>query len=112
MPAYMIALNRGVRNRQKLDEYWKAASPTFAGLGAKMLAVYTPFASMELMGPLEGAVVIEFPDMATATRWYESPAYQKAKQIRVDIGDTELFIIDGGLVPLEERLPHIPRTTA
>ena len=27
MPPIMIALNRGVHDRQKLEEYWKAASP-------------------------------------------------------------------------------------
>ncbi|KRR10642.1 hypothetical protein CQ12_19430 [Bradyrhizobium jicamae] len=107
MPAYMIALNRGVHDRKKLDEYWKAAGPTFEGLGAKMLAIYTPLAPMELMGSLEGAVVIEFPDMVTAKRWYDSPGYKKARQLRDGAADTELFIIEGGLVPAAERLPHI-----
>jgi uncharacterized protein (DUF1330 family) len=107
MPAYMIALNRGVHDRKRLEDYWKAASPTFEGLGAKMLAIYTPLTPMELMGPLEGAVVIEFPDVATAKGWYESPAYQKAKQHRDGAADSELFIVDGGLVSLKDRLPHI-----
>ncbi|WP_422273450.1 DUF1330 domain-containing protein [Bradyrhizobium sp.] len=39
--------------------------------------------------------------------WYESPAYQKAKQHRDGAADTEFFIIDGGLVPFADRLPHI-----
>jgi uncharacterized protein (DUF1330 family) len=80
MPAYMIALARVVHDRQKLETYWNAVAPTFEGLGVKRLAVYTPFAPMELVAPLEGAVVLEFPDMATATAWYESPGYQAAKQ--------------------------------
>jgi uncharacterized protein (DUF1330 family) len=50
--------------------------------------------------------VIEFPDVATAKGWYESPAYQKAKQLRDGAADAELFIIDGGFVPAEDRLPH------
>src|SRR6478736_3578793 len=75
MPAYMIALNRTLRDRRKLEEYWKAAGPTFEGLGAKRLAIYTPLVLLEMMGPLDGAVVIEFPDLETAKRWYESPAY-------------------------------------
>lgn len=107
MPAYMIALNRGVRDRRKLEEYWKAAGPTFEGLGAKLLAIYTPFTPKELMVPLEGAVVIEFPDLATAKGWYESPAYEKARQLRVGAADVELFIIDGGIVRAEDRMPHI-----
>jgi uncharacterized protein (DUF1330 family) len=107
MPAYMIALNRSVHDRQKLEAYWKAAGPTFEGRGAKFLSIYTALAPLELMGSLEGVVLIEFPDVAAAKAWYESPAYQKAKQHRDGAADTEFFIIDGGLVPLEDRLPHI-----
>jgi uncharacterized protein (DUF1330 family) len=107
MPAYMIALNRTVHDRQKLEAYWKAAAPTFEGRGAKFLSVYTPLVPPELMGSLEGVVLIEFPDVAAAKAWYESPAYQQAKQHRDGAADTEFFIIDGGLVPLEDRLPHI-----
>jgi len=107
MPAYMIALNRSVHDIRKLDDYWKAAGPTFEGRGAKFLSIYTPLAPLELMEPLEGVVLIEFPDVAAAKAWYESPAYQKAKQHRDGAVDTEFFIIDGGRVPAEDRLPHI-----
>jgi uncharacterized protein (DUF1330 family) len=112
MPAYMIALNRSVHDRQKLEAYWKAAGPTFEGRGAKFLSVYTPLAPLELMGSLEGVVLIEFPDVAAAKAWYESPAYQKAKHHRDGAADTEFFIVDGGLVPLEDRLPHIKNRQA
>ena len=108
MPAYVIGLNRAVRDRQKLEAFWKAAAPTFEGLGAKRLAIYTPLTPLVLLGPLEAAFVYEFPDVGTAKRWYESPAYQKARQL-VSGGEAEfeLFIIDGGYTPLAERLPHI-----
>lgn len=72
------------------------------GLGAKRLAIYTPLTPLVLIGPLEAAFVYEFPDVATATRWYESPAYQKARQL-VSGGaeDIELVNIDGGYIPLQ-----------
>src|SRR5215471_21017944 len=107
MAAYMIALNRTVHDLQKLEAYWKAAGPTFEGRGAKPLSSYTPVTALELMGPLEGVVLIEFPDVAAAKAWYESPAYQNAKQHRDGAADAEFFIVDSGLVPLEDRLPHI-----
>ena len=107
MPAYMIALNRSVHDLQKLEAYWKAAGPTFEGRDAKPLSSYTPVTPLELMGPLEGVVLIEFPDVAAAKAWYESPAYQKAKEPRKGAADTEFFIIDGGRVAAEDRLPHI-----
>jgi len=106
MPAYMIALNRTLRDRRKLEEYWKAVGPTFEGLGAKRLAIYTPLVLLEMVGPLDGAVVIEFPDVETAKGWYESPAYQDAKQYRNGAADVEMFIIDGGTVRPEDRIPH------
>ena len=107
MPAYVIALNRSVHDLQKLEEYWKASGPTLAGRGAKALSVYTPFATLESTGPLEGIVLIEFPDMAAAKAWYESPAYQKARQLRDGAADGEFFIVDGGLVAPEDRLPQL-----
>ena len=107
MPAYFIALCRGVRDRQTLEEYWRAVPPTFQGFGAKPLAVYTPLTLLENLGhPLEGAVLIEFPDLATARSWYESGAYQKVKQIRIGAADAEIFFIDGGVTPAEERMPQ------
>ena len=102
MPAYVIGLNRAVHDRQKLEEFRKAAAPTFEGLGAKRLAIYTPLTPLALIGPLEAAFVYEFPDVGTAKRWYESPAYQKARQlVRNGVADIELFIIDGGYIPLQ-----------
>jgi hypothetical protein len=38
--------------------------------------------------------------VAVAKAWYESPAYQKAKQHWDGAADTEFFIIDGGSAPL------------
>jgi uncharacterized protein (DUF1330 family) len=107
MPAYMIALNRRVHDLQKLEDYWKAAGPTFADRGAKLLSVYAPITPLESVERLEGVVLIEFPDVEAAKAWYESPAYQKAKQYRDGAADTEFFIIDGGRVAAEDRLPHI-----
>jgi uncharacterized protein (DUF1330 family) len=106
MPAYMIALNRTLRDRRKLEAYWKAAGPTFEGLGARRLATYTPLVLLEMMSPLDGAVVVEFPDLETAKGWYESPAYQEAKRHRIGAADVEIFIIDGGTVRPEDRMPH------
>ncbi|PWT85227.1 MAG: DUF1330 domain-containing protein [Proteobacteria bacterium] len=108
----MIALNRSVHDRENLEAYWKAAGPTFEGRGAKSLSIYTAVAPLELLGPLEGVVLIEFPDVAAAKAWYESPAYQKARQHRIGAADTEFFIVDGGVVPTQDRLPHIKHRQA
>ena len=108
MAAYFIALCRSVHDRRALEDYWSASPPpTFQGFGAKHLAIYTPLTLLENLGhPLEGAVLIEFPDLATAKSWYESPAYQSAKKIRAGATDAEVFFIDGGVTPAKERMPQ------
>ena len=56
---------------------------------------------------LDGVVLLEFPDLAGAKAWYESEAYQEAKKLRDGAADTELFIVDGGMAPPDERLAHL-----
>ncbi len=59
------------------------------------------------MRPVEGVVMIEFPNMEIATRWYESPAYQAVKHFRVGAADIEFIFVESGVVPPERRMPHI-----
>ena len=105
MSAYVIALNRSVRDLQKLEAYWKESGPTLAGRGAKALSVYTPFTTLESIGPVEGIVLIEFPDMAAAKDWYESPAYQVAKQLREDAAEGEFLLLMAAWSPLKIVCP-------
>ena len=108
MPAYLMATVRSVNQRRGMEEYWSRAGATFEGSGARPLAVYTPFDLMEGSGPVEGVVLIEFPDMAAAKRWYQSPAYQAVKQHRLGAADIEVGLVDGGVVAAaEDRMPHI-----
>jgi uncharacterized protein (DUF1330 family) len=106
MPAYVIATVKAVNDRRGLEEYWSHAAPSFAGSGAKHLAAYTPFKLLEGKGHLEAAVLIEFPDMAAANRWYESAAYQAAKQYRAGAAEVEIVLLDGGAVAAENRMFH------
>ena len=44
---------------------------------------------------MEGAVILEFPDRATARAWYDSPAYQAAVKFRHAGADSKAFFVDG-----------------
>jgi uncharacterized protein (DUF1330 family) len=107
MPAYVIATIKSVNDRRGLEEYWSRAGETlFEGTGAKPLAIYTPFKLLEGRGPVEGVALIEFPDMESASRWYESAAYQAIKQYRVGAADVEVILVDSGAVAAEDRMPN------
>jgi uncharacterized protein (DUF1330 family) len=106
MPAYLIAICRGVRDRQGLEDYWANVGHTFEGVGTKPLGVYTPFEVLESTGPAEGVVLIEFPSMDAAKGWYASAAYQEVKRHRQGAAEFELILVDGGRTPPTDRMPH------
>lgn len=109
MPAYLIATVRHVRDRKGLEEYWSRVGPTFEGTSAKPMAVYTQFRKLEGVGPVEGLVLVEFPDMKTAQQWYDSAGYQMAKSYREPAADIELLLVEGGAVTDPKlRMPQIP----
>lgn len=106
MPAYVIATVKAVNDRGGVEAYWSQAASSFAGSGARHLAAYTPFKLLEGKGPLEAAALIEFPDMDAANRWYESAAYQRARQYRLGAADVQIILVDGGAVAAENRKFH------
>ena len=66
MSAYAIAYIRRVHDRKALEAYWATVGPTFAGTGAKPISVYAPFQHVECEGPVEGVVLVEFPNAEAA----------------------------------------------
>ncbi len=40
-------------------------------------------------------MILAFPDAAAARDWYESPAYQEARQHRLRGGHYRFYVIDG-----------------
>jgi uncharacterized protein (DUF1330 family) len=104
MPAYLIATVKAVNDRRGVEDYWSHAVPSFEGSGARPLAIYTPFKLLEGQGPLEAAALIEFPDMDAAGHWYESAAYQAARQYRVGAAEVEIILLDSGNVAAKYRV--------
>jgi uncharacterized protein (DUF1330 family) len=107
MPAYLIAICRGVSDRTRLEQYWERSRPTFKGTDARLLAVYTQFRVLEPVGVVEGVVLVEFPSMEVATRWYESAAYQDVRKYRIGAAQFEIVLVDGGVIEGGERMPHV-----
>jgi uncharacterized protein (DUF1330 family) len=93
MAAYLIAMCRGVSDRGRLEQYWAHSRPTFEGFDAKLLAVYTRIKPLEARDPVEGVVMVEFPSMEKAARWYESPAYQEVRKYRIGAAEFEIVLV-------------------
>ncbi|MFZ6672593.1 DUF1330 domain-containing protein [Undibacterium sp. Xuan67W] len=51
--------------------------------------------SDELHGSQWRTVIVRFPDVDTASRWYDSQDYETARTIRIANSDGRLFFVEG-----------------
>ncbi|MFD2738984.1 DUF1330 domain-containing protein [Sulfitobacter aestuarii] len=90
---YWIA-SMDVHNAEIYDRYRAANARPFADYGARFLVRGGTQQVREGM-PRSRTVVIEFPSYADAVACYESPAYQAAREIRLNVSDGSLTIVEG-----------------
>jgi uncharacterized protein (DUF1330 family) len=94
MPVYGVFIREATHDQSELDAYTPKAAASMAGRAMKILAAYGRQEVLE--GPdVEGVVVVEFPSMAEAKAWYESPAYRSAREHRFRGADYRAVLVEG-----------------
>jgi uncharacterized protein (DUF1330 family) len=95
MTTYLINHLRipdGVPNHGALT-YLENVEATFLPYGGRWLVLDAPVHPLE--GDWPGSVVLmEFPDMDTAQKWYNSPEYQKILHLRTGNAISDLILVD------------------
>lgn len=81
MTGYVIFTVEQIHDPEKLNAYKRAAHPTIAAQGGKVSVAYGRTEVLE-GPPIEGMVVVEFPDFEAASTWYHGEAYKTAKALR------------------------------
>ncbi|MEA3150095.1 MAG: hypothetical protein QOD56_1034 [Gammaproteobacteria bacterium] len=94
MSAYIVFTRERMRDKAEFDVYSGKVGATFAGHKPAVRAAYGKNETLE-GAPIDGAVIVEFPTMADAKAWYESPAYAEAREHRFKGADYRVFITDG-----------------
>jgi uncharacterized protein (DUF1330 family) len=94
MPAYVI-IETDIHDAEQYDRY-KAASPdAVAAGGGRFLARGGELAVLEGDWNPPRIVVLEFPDLETARRWYDSPGYQEVKRLREGAANLRMVAVEG-----------------
>ncbi|MDU7524858.1 MAG: DUF1330 domain-containing protein [Roseomonas mucosa] len=78
----------------ELALYQQKAPAARAGHDLTPLAFYGAFEVLE-GAPIEGAVILRFPNIEAARAWYDSPAYREALPHRLRGAESRAFIIEG-----------------
>jgi uncharacterized protein (DUF1330 family) len=94
MPAYVIA-EVEVTDPAAYEPYRPLAAASIARCGGRFIARGGAAELIEGEGTPQRVVVIEFPDLAAARRWYRSDEYQSALKIRQAASRGRLILVDG-----------------
>lgn len=94
MPAYVIA-DVTVTDPPAMEEYRKQVPATLAKYGGRFLVRGGAHQTMEGDWKPARLVVIEFPSLADAQRWYDSEEYRAPRALRMRAGRTNVLIVDG-----------------
>jgi uncharacterized protein (DUF1330 family) len=94
MAAYFVAFRDSMSDPARYAAYLQAALPTAAGRPARILVMNGALTSLEGACP-DGVVIVEFPDVAAAQDWYQSPEYQAVVGERLACTEGRAVIVEG-----------------
>ena len=83
MAAYFLVDTREVKDAAKMDEYKARVTPVVEKFCGRYLVTGGPLAVVEGEWRPVFPVLIEFPSMDAARRWYDSEDYRELKQLRL-----------------------------
>jgi uncharacterized protein (DUF1330 family) len=94
MPAYVI-VETNVTDQTQYDRYKEAAPTAIAAYGGRYLARGGELALFEGDWDPTRVVILEFPDLATAKRWYASEEYGEAQKLREGAATLNMVAVEG-----------------
>ena len=94
MPAYVI-VDVTVTDQATMDEYRKQVPATIAKYGGRFLVRGGAHQTIEGSWKPNRLVVLEFPSMEQAKRWYDSEEYREPKALRLRAGTANLVMVEG-----------------
>ena len=94
MAAYVLA-EIEITNPEGYKEYTAHVPATIAKYGGRFLVRGGAAEVLEGEWPQRRRVLIEFPSMAEAKRWWDSPEYAKPKALRQAHSKGRLILMDG-----------------
>ncbi len=93
MPVYIINEHE-VADPVAFERYPALAAPSIIRGGGRILARSERSRALE-GAPSKRVILLEFPDMATAMRWYDSADYKAAKDLRHASATSRVVIVEG-----------------
>ena len=94
MPGYVIA-EIEITDPTAFEEYRKQVPATVQKYGGRFLARGGTVHTLEGGWQPKRLVVLEFPSVEQARRWYDSEEYREPKALRLKAGQADMIFVDG-----------------
>jgi uncharacterized protein (DUF1330 family) len=95
MSAYCLFENLEITDLAQLETYKARVAPLVARFGGRYVVLGGNARPVEGDWKPAYLVMIEFPDLASARAWYESPEYEEVKRLRLAAGRFNGVILEG-----------------
>ncbi|MQY25975.1 DUF1330 domain-containing protein [Nocardia aurantia] len=95
MPKAYVIVTEAITDPEGMAAYSRAAAPSLAASGARVLAVDTQVQTLEGQWHGSKTVLMEFDSPEAAKAWYESDSYTAARPLRQAAADSHAAIITG-----------------
>jgi uncharacterized protein (DUF1330 family) len=94
LPGYLIA-NLEVRDPARFEEYRQKVVPLIEKFGGRYLVRGGNVRRLEGDFPIHRLVVLEFPSVEAAQRFYESAEYEPLMKMRLASTRSEVVLVEG-----------------
>ena len=94
MFAYLI-IDCQVTDAAKYEDYKRLAPPAIEKYGGRYLVRGGAATLLEGQRQPNRVVVLEFPDVETARRFYDSPEYRAARDMRAGAAIMNIIVVEG-----------------
>jgi uncharacterized protein (DUF1330 family) len=95
MSAYFLVDIREIKDAAKMDQYRSRVTATVEKFGGRYAVRPGPFEVVEGTYQPVRLVMLEFPTMEQARRWYDSEEYRELKQMRLAATVSNGFFMSG-----------------
>ena len=95
MPAYFLVDILAIKDAAKMARYRSQVAPVVEQFGGRYLVIGGPFHVVEGSYQPTFPVLIEFPTMEDARRWYDSEEYRELKDLRLEATVSNAFFMEG-----------------
>lgn len=99
MSAYVVMVRERTTDTDAMARYRERAPLARQGRDMSSVAHYGALQVLEGEA-VEGIAILQFPSMAAAREWYESPEYSQARAHRLQGSDTKVFLVEGIAPPI------------